>query len=276
MIKRVLIYTYGDQSHKAAIQAAAAFASQHDAQISGLFVRPDYVGYSGFYGEYPLNLAKTFYDLQDDYAKRTQAEFETIVSSYDCRSQWHEIEQFEKKPKPSLYTDVIFISQPDSESNVIFNDTDFVDRLIIETGLPIIIVPKLWSSASFAQRPALGWKETREAAAAVRHALPLMRSAKQVDIVTVTKQSDLDQELVQGIGISEYLTEHGVKCQYFYERMIESEHNESETLIRHIENNKCDLIIIGGYGHSRFREIVLGGMTRELIKNSPVPVLMSH
>ncbi|MFT7527595.1 MAG: nucleotide-binding universal stress UspA family protein [Arenicella sp.] len=171
---------------------------------------------------------------------------------------------------------MIFISQPDSESNVIFNDTDFVDRLIIETGLPIIIVPKTWSSDGFAQHPALGWKETREAAAAVRHALPLMRSAKQVDIVTVTKQSDLDQELVESIGISEYLTEHGVKCQYFYERMIEPEHDHSETLIRHVKDKECDLIIIGGYGHSRFREIVLGGMTRDLIKNSPVPVLMSH
>ncbi|MFT7527596.1 MAG: hypothetical protein ACI9LY_002754 [Arenicella sp.] len=75
MIKKVLVYTYGDQSHEAAIQAAASFAFQHDAQISGLFVRPDYVGYSGFYGEYPLNLAKTFYDLQDDYAKHAQSQF---------------------------------------------------------------------------------------------------------------------------------------------------------------------------------------------------------
>jgi nucleotide-binding universal stress UspA family protein len=103
-----------------------------------------------------------------------------------------------------------------------------------------------------------------------------MRDAKDVDIVSITRATKLDQELVDGIEISEYLNQHRVTTNYFSERMIEQDQNEADTLLRHVENHDRDLIIIGGYGHSRFREIVLGGMTRALIKKSPVPILLSH
>ena len=276
MIKKVLVYTYGDQKHDQTIKAAAAFAALHGAELTGLFVRPDTMGYTTVYGSYPLNLAQAFFDLQSEFAERIKSRFTEIVAGYDCRSQWHEVDQYEKQPRPAFYADYIFVSQPDTESSVVFNDTDFVDLLITSTGLPTIVIPREWQSDDFAKKPLLGWKETREAVGAVRHSLPLMRNAGEVDIVTVTRKTDLEAELVQGIEISEYLSEHGVDCKFFAERMIESDKNETSTLLRHADTNGCDLIIIGGYGHSRFREIVLGGVTRELIRTSTIPVLLSH
>jgi nucleotide-binding universal stress UspA family protein len=276
MIREVLVYTFGDQSHDSAIQAAAAFAADHNAKLTGLFVRPDVMGYSAAYGSYPLNLAATFYDLQTDYCKNIKAHFESIVSKFDIRSEWHQTDEYEKQPRPAFYADIIFVVQPNKESSVIFNDTDFVDHLITDTGLPIVVIPSNWSAQHFAELPVLGWKETREAVSAVRHTLAIMRDAKDVDIVSITRATKLDQELVDGIEISEYLNQHQVTTNYFSERMIEQDQNEADTLLRHVENHGRDLIIIGGYGHSRYREIVLGGMTRALIKKSPVPILLSH
>ena len=276
MIKRVLVYTYGDLSHAAAIKMAAIAAAKYKAQISCLFVRQENIGYQSLYGISALDLTQNFYQLQDQYAERARAQFEEITSAYDCRAQWHQIEQYERHPKPSLYADLIFVSQPSTESNEAFNDTDFIDRLITETGLPIVMVPRNWAAEDFAQLPILGWKETREAVSAVRHSLPIMRDAELTHVVTVNRQTDLDDEFLQGIGISEYLTEHGVNCEYFNEHMKDKDQSEYQTLIRHVSDYLGDLIIIGGYGHSRFRQIVLGGMTRSLIKNSTVPVLMAH
>jgi nucleotide-binding universal stress UspA family protein len=276
MIRKILVYTFGDQSHDQTIETAARFAAEQKAQLVGLFVRPDMMIYASVYGNYPLNLAQNFYDLQGDFAKKIKSRFDKITGAYDIQCEWHDVEQQERNPNPALYADYIFVSQPDAKSSVIFDDADFVDHLITDTGVPTIIIPQGWSKERFAQLPALGWKECREAAGAVRHALPLMQSAKNVDIVTINKRSNANDELIQGIEISEYLTARGVTTQFFSERVTGPDENETDALLRHVKNQGRDLIIVGGYGHSRFREIILGGMTRALIKNSTVPVLLSH
>jgi nucleotide-binding universal stress UspA family protein len=103
-----------------------------------------------------------------------------------------------------------------------------------------------------------------------------MRNADDVDIVTVTKTAELDLERIDGVEISNYLRKQKIKTKYFTERKIEQDENEADTLLRHIEKHGRDLIIMGGYGHSRLREIILGGVTRALIKKSPVPILLAH
>ena len=276
MIRKVIVYTFGDQNQDNTIRTAARFAEQHGAELTGLFVRPDIMGYSSVYGEYPLNLAETFYDLQNDFAADAEKRFNEVVSGLDCNPEWHVIGEYERKPKPALYADFLFVSQPTKESSVIFNDTDYVDHLIMETGLPTVIVPADWDASKFAVHPVLGWKESKEAVGAVRHSLSLMRKSDAVDIVTATRTSDSDADLVNGIEISAYLAAHDINCKFFSSPMDEDERDESETLLRHAHDNNCDLIIIGGYGHSRFREIVLGGVTRGLIRNSDVPIVLSH
>lgn len=276
MIRRVLVYAYGDRSHEHAMTAAAIFAKHNEAELMGLFVKPDFVNYSTVYGTYPVNLAQAFFDTQKEYAAAAQATFEKIAKSVGCRTQWHVVDQYEKKPTPTAYTDFIFVSQPKRDTNVIFSDLDFIDHAITSTGLPTLIIPDSWAADSFARKPILAWKESREAISAVRFALPLMRSADDLNIVTVTDRGNSDEELVQGIEISEYLTEHEVRSKFFCEHMNDDEARESQTLIRHAQEHQRDLIIAGGYSHSRFREVIMGGVTRELIKSSPIPLLLAH
>jgi nucleotide-binding universal stress UspA family protein len=276
MIRKILVYTYGDQSHDHSIKAAAQFASQNDAELVGLFVKPDFANYSSVYGSFPLDLANTFYNMQNEFAEKSKGRFNSITQKVGCRSQWHVVDQYEKAPSPTAYADYIFVGQPSQDGSVIFSDMEFVDHAITATGLPIIIIPKNWSAEQFAQRPLLAWKETREAIRAVRFSLPIMREVDNVNVVTATQQTNLDEELINGIEICEYLTEHGVQAKFFCERLNENENRESESVLRHAKENSRDLIIAGGYSHSRFRELVLGGMTRELIKGSPIPVMLAH
>lgn len=276
MIKKVLVYTYGKEPHTNTLKVAANFAKQHDAELTGLFVRPDVMGYSTVYGDYPLNLAQTFFDLQKEYAAEAEKQFKSIVDKVGCKAEWHEVDEYEKQPKPAFYTDYIFVTQPDKKGTITFDSAGFIDRLVIETGLPLVVVPTQWSADTFAARPALGWKESREAVSAVRHTLPLLRNADEVDIVTAVRSADDESDVIKGIEISEYLASHDIDCKYYALKMKNTEHNEAETIMRHVHDNHLDAIVIGGYGHSRFRETVLGGVTRSVLRNSSVPVVLSH
>ncbi len=276
MIKRALVYAYGNVDHDNTYRAAADFALRHDCELTGVFVTHDYMNYASVYGPGPINLAQHYYEMQKEFATAAKERFIEITNKIGCNAQWHNLSELEAQSKPSMYTDISFVSQPKVEKSLIFNDTDFVDNLVIDTGMPVIVIPEAWTQDTFGDRPLLGWKECREAASATRHALSIMRAAKMVDIVTVAAKINDKEDLTAGIQISAYLTVHGVECNFQSKIKADDDPNEANTLHRHALVNGCDLIIIGGYGHSRLREIILGGVTRSLIRNSKVPVLLAH
>lgn len=276
MIKRVLVYTYGDHNHDHSIRAAAKFAAQHDAELVGLFVEPDVMGFTSIYGTYPLNLAQTFADLQSDFESKIHDSFVKICGEYDVRKQWHRTAEYEKSPRPSFYADLTFIGQVEHPNDVVFDGGNFIDHLITDTGLPTVVIPATWSGESFGERPVLAWRETREAAGAVRHTLPLMRNANDLHVVSAYRQEHKELELIDGVEICQYLSEHGVKPEFFAISIDSHTLPEGAAICRHVNEHDRDLIIAGGYGHSRLREVILGGMTRSLLAISPVPVLFSH
>lgn len=276
MIKRALVYAYGKVNRDNTFRAAANFALQHDCELTGVFVTPEYLNYATVYGEKPVNMAQHFYEIQKEFDNAAKASFIKITNEIGCKAQWQTLTEVAAQGQAPMYTDIIFVSQPKVENGIIFNDSEFVDSLIINTGIPVIIIPEGWTKDTLGTHPLLGWKESREAVSAVRHALPLMKTAEQVDIVTVVKEFDDERDLITGVEISAYLSVHGIECKFQSIAAAASEHNESPTLQRHAAVHKRDLIIVGGYGHSRLREIILGGVTRGLIRNSEVPVLLAH
>ena len=274
MIKHVSVYTYGDKSHANTINIAANFAKKYGAKLNGVFVKPSYGSYANYYGEYPLNLATNFHNDQKEFADAIEENFNDIAEKFGVQHEWHIVDEYENHLRPPFYSDYIFVSKP-VDDDLIFSETDFVDNLILQTGLPTVVVPTDWQGDVLATKPVLGWKETKEAINAVRHTLELMRDADDVHILTVTKKTDLDQDLVESIQIGEYLSAHGIKCLSHHESKLAGE-NSTQTLIRHVKYHHRDAVIIGGYGRSRFRELILGGMTRRLIADSHVPVVLAH
>ena len=276
MIKKVLVYAYGNIDHDNTYRAAANFALQHDCELTGVFVTPDYMNFVSVYGPGPVNMAQHYYEMQKEFSAAAKERFTEITDKIGCNAQWHTLSEVEAQSKPSMYTDIIFVSQPKVEKSVIFNDSDFVDNLVIDTGIPVIVIPKAWTQDTFGSHPLLGWKESREAVSAIRHALPIMQEAKMVDVITVVPKFNEDKDLIAGVEISAYLAMHGVECNFQSVARAADDRNEAPTIQRHASVNGCDLIIIGGYGHSRLREIILGGVTRGLVRNSEIPVLLAH
>ena len=149
---------------------------------------------------------------------------------------------------------------------------DIADRLALESGRPVLLVPNEGTQPSVDKRIILAWNGRREAARAVFDALPLLRQAESVSLVQV----DPVQEDEAGAFdfLLDTLDRHGICCG---SQVIKStDGNVGAALLGHCKSADADLLVMGCYGHSRLREIVFGGATRHVLASTTLPVLMSH
>lgn len=150
---------------------------------------------------------------------------------------------------------------------------DFAAGLLLESGRPVLVVPPGARAPAPGSSVVVGWRQGAEAARAVHDALPLLREASRVDVVAVDPPPGQDGEL-ELAEVATHLARHGVRAEAV---VRESQGRPvSAVLVEHARGMAASLIVAGGYGHSRLREWVMGGATRELLLTSPLPVLFSH
>lgn len=125
-----------------------------------------------------------------------------------------------------------------------------------------------------ARRVMVAWNETDEALSALRKALPILRAADRVDVVMVDPPSHSPERSDPGGAVTLMLARHGVRAEVSI--LARTLPQVSACLIRFAREHDSDLIVMGAYGHSRFREAVLGGATRDLLGEAPVPLFMSR
>lgn len=144
-----------------------------------------------------------------------------------------------------------------------------LEALLLETGRALLIPSTAEPFPTVAERVAIAWKPTPQASRAVALAMPFLRRAKEIVILTVEegKEGRDDSE-----RLVDYLGWHGVKASA--RRLSAGPHGAAETLL--VASAATDLLIMGGYGHTRLREWVFGGFTQRLLASAPVPVLMAH
>ena len=141
--------------------------------------------------------------------------------------------------------------------------------VVLELGRPVVVLPPGAKSIE-GKRVVIAWKDTREARRAVWDALPLLKQADEVFVTSVTN----DARKAGAVDVSEYLTRHGVTS-----KVIGCEGRDAsvaEELLKVVRQEGADLIVTGAYGHTRMREWMFGGVTRDLLDDAPVPCLMAH
>jgi nucleotide-binding universal stress UspA family protein len=137
----------------------------------------------------------------------------------------------------------------------------------------VIFVPYIFKGAAQLDRVMVCWDGSRAATRAVADSLPLLGKAKQVEIVIVASGRPKSDE-VPGADLAQHLARHGLKVDV--KRITSPDIDVPSTILSYAADSSADLIVMGGYGHSRLREFVLGGVTRSLLESMTVPVLMSH
>ena len=149
-----------------------------------------------------------------------------------------------------------------------------VEAALFEGQVPVLIVPDGYTGAAAAARVVIAWNQSNEAMSAVRKALPALKAAQLVDITVIDPPAHGPERSDPGGQLSQMLARHGVHAEVSV--LAKTMPRVSDVLNRHVRDTNANMIVMGAYGHSRFREAILGGATRNMLELAEVPVLMAH
>jgi nucleotide-binding universal stress UspA family protein len=152
-------------------------------------------------------------------------------------------------------------------------DNLFVESALFESGRPIVVVPYIQNEGLKLGRVLVCWDGSRNAARAMADAMPFLRRGTAIEIVTVSDGRGAKDEIA-GADIGRHLARHGLAVEV--KRLVADATDVASTILSYAADCAADFIVMGGYGHSRLREFVLGGMTRSMLGAMTVPALMSH
>ena len=147
------------------------------------------------------------------------------------------------------------------------------ETTLFESGRPMIMVPYIQKAPFKTDNVIICWDGSRTAARAVADAIPILGKSSRVEIVSVTSERGKEDE-IEGADIGQHLARHGLKVDVH--RISRGNIDVADALLSHAADSAADLLVMGGYGHSRLREFVLGGVTRSIFQSMTLPVLLSH
>jgi nucleotide-binding universal stress UspA family protein len=167
--------------------------------------------------------------------------------------------------------DLAVLGQADPDRGA--QDDLMIEAALFNSGRPVVIVPYIHKGALALSRVLVCWDASRSAARAVADAMPFLRRGQAIEVVVVGADGDNKPEL-PGVDLGEHLARHGLNVEV--KRLVAESLAVADVILSHAADCGADFIVMGGYGHSRLREFVLGGVTRTMLAEMTVPVLMSH
>ncbi|MDX1431464.1 MAG: universal stress protein [Gammaproteobacteria bacterium] len=274
--KDILVHVDETKACDARLDVAVGLAERFEAHLTGIYVDPGLaIPTVADVQISPVLLEGLEEDQQRRRAEATKR-FESRLERSGVAREWRiaEGELVGTLTRHARYADLIVMGQDSPEEGTIVVG-GLPDAVALACGRPILVVPYIGVTRAPGGRVIVAWNATREAARAVNDALPLLRGADVVEVLSINaaKGEEFDADL-PGADISLHLARHGVTAEA--RQIVADDIDVGEMLLSHAADNGADLIVMGAYGHARFREVVLGGATRQLLRHMTVPVLMSH
>ncbi|MEW5881919.1 MAG: universal stress protein [Pseudomonadota bacterium] len=256
------------------LEIAGKIADRWDSHVIGLYVKPSMYLPAGVEAG-----AETLAELQRrtlaELVAEARARFDAGVKAAGItRSEFRadEGDIAEVVALHARYADLVIVNQTDPEADT---RTNFADAVLMWVGRPVLVVPYTGQFKTLGERVLVAWNASREAARAVTDALPFLQRAQQVVVLSIAgKRTTSEFGGTPGADVAVYLARHGVKTEVA--PTVAADVDAGEEILSRAFDYGADLIVMGAYGHSRAREIVLGGATRTVLKSMTVPVLMSH
>lgn len=274
--KTVLVHV--DESTRASerIKIAAAIAMAESAHLIGTAVTgaSRYLVQMRMLAELDPNL-RTHLDFLRQRAKRGLEDFESSVQKLGLPSFEKRLVDDEAGGGICLqarYADLVVIGQNDPQEMSPVSLPDFPQYVVLHSARPVLLVPHAGRFDNLGKHVVIAWDASMEATRAVTAALPLLQRAQRIHVVAFNARSP-SHNTPAGEEIAQYLERHGIKVEILQRR---SDGPVGTALLALTSEIGADLVIMGGYGHMRFRELVLGGVTQMMLEAMTVPVLMSH
>jgi nucleotide-binding universal stress UspA family protein len=167
--------------------------------------------------------------------------------------------------------DLVVVGQAEPEKDTV--EELIAESALFESGRPVIVVPYIQKAPLKLDRVIVCWDGSRAATRAIADAMPLLERAGAVEVAIIADEPGKQDEIA-GADMGEHLARHGLNVDV--KRMSRGDIDVADALLSHAADANADFMVMGGYGHSRLREFVLGGVTRSILRSMTVPVLMSH
>jgi nucleotide-binding universal stress UspA family protein len=271
MFKTILLYLPSADAAESVATSAAKLAERHGALLIGAHHSIKIVVYGGV----PENILGQQEARERELADAVRVIFEDVARRQNIAHEWRhrtarDTDAFRDVVAQSHAADLVVVPGKDF-SDPLGHWFDLPERLVMESGRPILLIPRERTFDSFGKRVMIAWDGSREAARAAFDALPFLR---QADAVFVTTAGDTQQPAASAAAFTANLQRHGVKAETVV--AASGGKSDSEALRTALADRNCDMLVMGFYGHSRLREMVFGGFTRDVLKNMTVPVLTAH
>ena len=285
MFKDILVHLDEGQRSSSRLKVAVDLARRQGAHLTGIFVL-DIPRSDLFYGVgMPYagggGMTEMVNSLRADGAARADAigqEFKEAARLQGLESEWRVVEgdTVALLALHARYADLTILEQPNAEESFKGPSADAVlVNVMLSSGRPVLAVPYAGQFEQVGEHVLVAWNASRESTRAVNDALPLLRCAKAVTILAVNPRHGIEGHGdVPAADIALHLARHGVKAEAAH--TIATDISEGDALLSYAADLGVDLIVCGGYGHSRAREMVFGGVTRTLLQEMTVPMLLSH
>jgi nucleotide-binding universal stress UspA family protein len=273
-----------DPRPMAALPLAVALAASEGAHLTALSLTPTismFVGglpYSGSISEVQTLEALEAEARQKALAEARKAEsqFRAAAERQGVSAEWRHAEGDMARIAVlhTRYADLAVIGQSDPDHPV-RGAASLVEAILLGAGRPVLVVPYAGAFAAVGRNVLLCFNATREAARALNDALPILARADKVTVFSVNPpDAESGGPAVPGADIALHLARHGVKAEAA--STVSLDIDVGNTILSRASDFSADLIVMGGYGHSRQREFIMGGATRTLLRHMTVPVLLSH
>ena len=171
------------------------------------------------------------------------------------------------------YADLVILPLPYGEGRGV-EDEAALEAALFEGMAPVLVVPEQGMKDADPRRVVLAWNQSREALVAARRAMPFLKRAETVSIVVIDPPTHGPERSDPGGLLCQLLVRHGVHAEVTV--LARTLPRISDVLVRHMRDVNADMLVMGAYGHSRFREAILGGATRDMLEKAEVPVFLAH
>ncbi len=274
-IKSILLHLDASPRSAVRLDVARQLAWRHEAAVHCLF------GVTSNFVEMPFSVAESaeagamVLKLDADRRARALAVFNRAAGAEGPSISWSELGT---EPviwgltQQALYADLLVLGQHEAGARDL--PADLIESVLIGSGKPALIVPYAGEVKTVGQNILVAWSPSRESARALNAAMPLLQKAQQVHVVTWSDETSAPQATSEKRQLEQHLAAHGVRAMLHW--YGDGPGNPGERLLSLTTDLGNDLLVMGCYGHSRARELVLGGATRTVLKSMTLPVLMAH
>ncbi|WP_050625910.1 universal stress protein [Bradyrhizobium viridifuturi] len=277
MIKDIIVNLEHDVSRDRARDFAITVGETFDAHIAGVAFayEPEFPGYVML--EIPPDIVAAMVEDSKKAAEAAIRRFDEAARR-SLLSAEHRLVRTVGAEAPTLFAALarrfdlsIFLqSSPDGAAN-----DDIIESSLFETGRPVVVVPYIHKDGLKLDRVVCCWDGGRAAARAINDALPLLAKAAKVDLLIIENDKTKNETTeIRGVQMASHLARHDVNVEI--EIIPAPDIDVADAILSHVADESGTLIVMGGYGHAKLREIILGGVTRAILKSMTVPVFMSH